>query len=225
MTGTIRPPLQERARRSLHRILDATTVLLAERSFDEISIDEIVERAGYTKGAFYHRFDGKADLLRHLIRRLTDGALEAWADFLAPEAWEGKGLAPLVEAMIRRLVAIYTRSGNVMRAFAYEVHWGNDPELRAIAAELNGRVSAAFLDRVVERSEQLAPAVRDDPEGAIRYWLAALTATLQATLLWPDDSFGAPTPKEAVEERVVSLLAPYLVADWPTRGTADTALP
>lgn len=83
--STLRAPLQDRARRSLHRMLDATTELLADRPFDEISVDEIVERAGYSKGAFYHRFDSKADLLRHLIRQLTEGALKAWDEFLAPE--------------------------------------------------------------------------------------------------------------------------------------------
>lgn len=211
----VRPPLQHRARRSLHRMLDATTELLAERPFDEITVDEIVGRAGYTKGAFYHRFDSKADLLRHLIERLTDGALEAWDGFLAPGAWEGKGLSELVEAMVRRLVAIYTRSGNVMCAFSYEVQWGDDDEIRALAAHLNRHVAAAFLDRVRERSDELTTHARADPEAAVRYWLTTVAATLRATLLWPDPSFGPPASPTEVEDRVLRMMVPYLVEGSP----------
>jgi AcrR family transcriptional regulator len=218
----VRPPVQDRARRGLHRLLEATAELLADRSFDEITVDEIVERAGYTKGAFYHRFESKADLLRHLIRRLTAGALEAWDRFLAPSAWEGASLAEVSEALVRRLVAVYVRSGNVMRAFIHEVQWGADAEFRASAAHLNERIRAGVVLLVRERAEQLTAHAREDPDAAVAFWLGSLAAALQSSLLWPQPGLHAPAAPSVLEQRVLRLMVPYLVAGW-TPGPADGA--
>lgn len=206
----IEPPKQDRSRRSYNRILEATAELLAERSFDDITVDEIVERAGYTKGAFYHRFDSKATLLRHLIARLTTGAVAAWNEFLDPAAWEDASLAEILEAYVHRLVAIYSRSTHLMRAFAWEARWGDDDVIRGTADELNRHVLRRFLDLVGPRREELDPSVRADPEDAIRFWNTTLTAMLQATYLWPYPAL-APDPDPAtVEARAVRLLVPYL---------------
>ena len=45
------------------RLLRAATTLFAEHGFDGTSVQEIVEAAGVTKGAMYHYFASKEDLL------------------------------------------------------------------------------------------------------------------------------------------------------------------
>lgn len=193
-------------------MLEAATELLADRPFDEITIDQIAERAGYTKGAFYARFDSKAALLRHLVARLTDGALEAWAAFLEPESWHDATLAEVVEAFVRRMVAIYTRSGNIMRVIDREVRLGGDPAVRAIVDRLNGEVTEGFVRLVRSRSGELPPGLRGDPRDACEYWLMALVAVLRSGLLEPGGDLRAGSPAD-VAERTVDLMVPYL-----TRG-------
>ena len=207
----VAPPKQARSRRSYHRMLEATAELLAERPFDDITVDEIVERAGYTKGAFYARFDSKQALLRHLVARLTDGALEAWETFLDPDRWAEVPLADILEAFVRRMVAIYTRSGNLMRAVDREVQLGGDDAVRAIMERLNGQVADGFLRLVASRREETAEAVRHDLEGACRYWLAAVVAVLRAGFLRPTEGLGRVAPDQ-VEARTIRLLVPYLAA-------------
>lgn len=208
----VEPPQQARSRRSYHRMLEAAAELLADRPFDHITIDEIVERAGYTKGAFYARFNSKAALLRHLVARLTDGALDAWGEFLDLDRWRGVSVREIVEAFVRRMVGIYTRSGHVMRLIDREVRLGGDEAVRARVARLNDGVAAGFIRLMESRRGQLPPGVRRDVEGAVRYWLMALAAVLRGGLLRSGEGLDGGDPEE-VADRTLRLMVPFLIED------------
>jgi AcrR family transcriptional regulator len=47
----------------------AAEELLVERSYSEVSMNEIAEAAGVTKGALYHHFDSKEELYLAMMRR------------------------------------------------------------------------------------------------------------------------------------------------------------
>jgi AcrR family transcriptional regulator len=55
------------------RLLAAASRLFAERGFALTSVQEIVERAGVTKGAMYHYYASKDDLLQQIYTRLLAG--------------------------------------------------------------------------------------------------------------------------------------------------------
>ncbi|WP_197022403.1 TetR/AcrR family transcriptional regulator [Saccharomonospora piscinae] len=52
------------------RLLSAATRLFAEHGFDRTSVSRIVEAAGVTKGAMYHYFRSKDDLLHEIYARV-----------------------------------------------------------------------------------------------------------------------------------------------------------
>ncbi|TYB67631.1 TetR/AcrR family transcriptional regulator [Nonomuraea sp. PA05] len=52
------------------RLLAEATRLFAERGFESTSVQEIVVAAGVTKGAMYHYFDSKDDLLHEIYARV-----------------------------------------------------------------------------------------------------------------------------------------------------------
>ncbi|GAA3730273.1 TetR/AcrR family transcriptional regulator [Salinactinospora qingdaonensis] len=52
------------------RLLSAATQLFAERGFERTSVQELVERAGVTKGAMYHYYASKDDLLFAIYERV-----------------------------------------------------------------------------------------------------------------------------------------------------------
>lgn len=60
-------PVAHQARRD--RFLDAAERLLRQKGFDAMSIGEVIAEAGASKGAFYHYFDSKLDLLEAMMRR------------------------------------------------------------------------------------------------------------------------------------------------------------
>ena len=51
-------------------ILDAASALLAERPYDEVSIEDIASAAGVTRGLVHHYFGGRNELYIALLERL-----------------------------------------------------------------------------------------------------------------------------------------------------------
>lgn len=71
------------------RLLATATRLFAERGYDRTSVQEIVAAAGVTKGALYHYFGSKDDLLHEVyarVLRLQQERLDAFAEQDAPVA-------------------------------------------------------------------------------------------------------------------------------------------
>lgn len=78
--------------------VDVAQRLILARGYDQVSVQDVIEATGASKGAFYHYFPSKAALLTAVIDRLVDGgmarfgsavfdegrtALEKFAAFLA----------------------------------------------------------------------------------------------------------------------------------------------
>ncbi|MFF2813050.1 TetR/AcrR family transcriptional regulator [Streptomyces sp. NPDC058000] len=79
--GTAKPVAQ--------RLLATATRLFAEQGYDRTSVQEIVDAAGVTKGALYHYFGSKEDLLHEVygrVLRLQQERLDRFADADAPVA-------------------------------------------------------------------------------------------------------------------------------------------
>ena len=49
--------------------------LLIEKGWDQVSIQEVIESVGASKGAFYHYFDSKSALLEAAVESMSDTAL------------------------------------------------------------------------------------------------------------------------------------------------------
>jgi AcrR family transcriptional regulator len=64
----------ENTRRSL---IASALRLFERRGFDRTSVQEIADHARLTKGAFYHHFESKDDLLRHLHEEYLEAQLAA----------------------------------------------------------------------------------------------------------------------------------------------------
>lgn len=72
------------------RLMDAAQVVFTERGVAAASVEDIVEAAGYTRGAFYSNFESKNALFLALLRRDHDkvmgGLREIFDDDDAPTA-------------------------------------------------------------------------------------------------------------------------------------------
>ncbi len=58
------------------RLLEGALEVLAERGFHGASVEEICDRAGFTRGAFYSNFASKDELVLALFQASTDRLLE-----------------------------------------------------------------------------------------------------------------------------------------------------
>ncbi|ADB35802.1 transcriptional regulator, TetR family [Kribbella flavida DSM 17836] len=67
-----RIPRAESQARTRARLLTAAAELFAERGVNGASVEQIAERAGYTRGAFYGNFTGKPALVAALLEHRTE---------------------------------------------------------------------------------------------------------------------------------------------------------
>lgn len=81
------------------RVVDAAAAVFAERGYEGTRVQDVARRAGLTTGAIYAHFDGKADLLTHVV--CTLGAREL-SGFVAEHASPGELLGSLGERLVDR---------------------------------------------------------------------------------------------------------------------------
>jgi AcrR family transcriptional regulator len=66
----------ERAEATRNALMAAARRLFTEKGYDSVSAEEIVREAGVTRGALYHHFGGKRDLLEAVYERLEAESTE-----------------------------------------------------------------------------------------------------------------------------------------------------
>jgi AcrR family transcriptional regulator len=64
-----RPRRQRRPDERPNELLEAALAVFSERGYHDASLDDVAAAAGVTKGAIYHYFDTKAELLLHAIEQ------------------------------------------------------------------------------------------------------------------------------------------------------------
>jgi TetR/AcrR family transcriptional repressor of nem operon len=121
------------------RILDAAQAMILDHGFAGVSVDQLIQSLGLTKGAFFHHFKNKNDLARSLIRRYADEGMQFFSDSLA----RAKKLSndPLQQLLI--IIGLYEEMfedltepypGCLLASYVYELQQF-DEETRAIINE------------------------------------------------------------------------------------------
>jgi len=75
--------LDRRVVRTRRALQDALIQLILERSYDNVTIEEITERANLGRTTFYLHFKDKEDLLLHVIDTICDDFIEEQKTFLS----------------------------------------------------------------------------------------------------------------------------------------------
>ncbi|MCD6014931.1 MAG: transcriptional regulator, TetR family [Solirubrobacterales bacterium] len=85
-TGSQKRTQAERSEATRAALLKVARRLFAERGYAGVGTEEIVREAGVTRGALYHHFDGKRDLLRAVYEQLESEIAEDLAERAVPGA-------------------------------------------------------------------------------------------------------------------------------------------
>ncbi len=149
------------------RVLDAAREVFAEKGVFGGSVEEICERAGFTRGAFYSNFADKDDALRALVER-EQGRLLAHLDASLDAVDEAIEAAPDLESVLHSIVDRILRSVPVDRQLMLitselEIHAIRRPDMPRRLLDVNARFReriGGYISSAMERHgrELLVPA-------------------------------------------------------------------
>jgi AcrR family transcriptional regulator len=128
------------------RLLEAGAAVFAERGFYGASVEEIAERAGFTRGAFYSNFESKEDLFLAILDVQIERDTGALADALGAGGGPNAFLEVLQRQSQRRSEA---REWTLLWA-EFWLHVMRHPELAPKLAARQLAVRTAIA-RLVER--------------------------------------------------------------------------
>jgi TetR/AcrR family transcriptional regulator, ethionamide resistance regulator len=125
-------------------IVEAAEVLLREKPFRELTVDDLMRRTGLSRPSFYVYFRDRHDLVLKVVEHIG-GEL-----FAMSERWyEGTGDGPaLVRDAIDGVVGVFAEHGPVLRALADAA--SDDPRVEAAYLELIQR----FVDATARHIDQ-----------------------------------------------------------------------
>ena len=150
----VRAPQQTRSQKTLDRILDASERLLAKKTFEEISVSEIVKKARSSIGSFYARFPDKDTLLLVLQERFyVESRLTAEAT-LKPELWADVPLTTIVPSVVSFMVETYGERIGLRRALLARMV--TDDRFRRPATELSKEVCRLLSELLYTRRREIA---------------------------------------------------------------------
>jgi AcrR family transcriptional regulator len=154
----VRPPLQERSRRTLNALLDGLDRLLRDRPFESITVLDLAREAKVSTGAFYARFASKDDLLPELYSRFQDSLRETTDHDLDPASWAALSPLERLERLAGFLCDTYQRRSWLLRAVTIHSRRRYSPTSRG---EPTPPAQVEWLRRIGDCLE-VDPALRDD---------------------------------------------------------------
>jgi AcrR family transcriptional regulator len=191
--GTRRYSMRARAdaaQRLSEQILDATLELWLERSYDEITLQQIAERAGASLSTVLRRFGSKEGVVEAIIATDRYGEMQARAAVAAGD----------VDAAVRAIVEGYERAGDaVLRNLALE------HRMPAVAewVELGRRRHREWIERVFAA---WLPARRDRDYRRLRSQLIVATDLYTWKILRRDQGLSRQETERAMRELVGRLI-------------------
>jgi len=112
-----RPSLRERRKQQTREhLLAAATDVIAERGFQDASIEEIVRAAGTSRATLYAYFPSKEHILRELLAQMWVEAQQGWAAFGQLPDWSSETLAGWLRGVVAEFETLAPRNFAVIQA-------------------------------------------------------------------------------------------------------------
>ncbi|BBX17606.1 TetR family transcriptional regulator [Mycolicibacterium duvalii] len=192
---------RSRGDRQRDAIVAAVRELLEERSFAELSVSAISERAGVARSGFYFYFESKYAVLAVILDDARDELTELTHDFAPREP--GETPSEFATRMVGSAAKVYASNNPVMQACA--VARNTDAQIRTMMDDFGDKI----IDRIValvQQDEGARPITGDLPA-----LIRTLAATTTMTLLHDSSFIGRDTDIARAVEIVERL---WLYALW-----------
>ena len=163
---------RSRGDRQRDAIVAAVRELLHERSFADLSVSTISERAGVARSGFYFYFDSKYAVLAVILADASE-LLDSLTHHFAPRE-PGETPAAFAKRMVGSAAAVYANDDPVLKACA--VARNTDAQIR----EMMDDFYDGIIDKLIALLEQDSEAtpISDDLPALVRTLAATTTMTL-----------------------------------------------
>ncbi|GGV04892.1 TetR family transcriptional regulator [Streptomyces filipinensis] len=165
------------------RLLDAAFQVFAAKGFGHVSIEELCEAAGFSRGAFYSNFATLDALFFALYQERAELIAAQVAEALAQD---GTGLD--VPAAVDRVTEVLLLDVDwLLVKTDFLVHAARDPQVARALLDHRARLREAIADRLFRaRGHTGLPAVLGDVDGAAHAVVAAYDGVTVQLLLDKD---------------------------------------
>jgi AcrR family transcriptional regulator len=141
----VRVPNTERSSRTRHKIQKAAVDRFYRDGFARTTVDDIVVEAGVTKGAFYHHFRSKNEVLARIQEDLLNQQLERFEQVIRSHDTASDRLMALVATIIR--TAVEDRAAVTVWSREHE---NLEPDHSTPILALRERLDAVVADTIAE---------------------------------------------------------------------------
>ncbi|GAA0573997.1 TetR/AcrR family transcriptional regulator [Kribbella sandramycini] len=178
----MQPPKRSRTA-TRARLLEGALDVFAERGFAGASVEDICDRAGFTRGAFYSNFASKDELVLALFQATTDRLLEQ-IEALLPELASQPGT--LLDAVLGLLdeTAPDQRQWHLIST-EFTLHALRNPEAARALNEQRAMFRASLTRLVAEISATSGVRFSVPPEQFVRLVIALHEGARSQSLLEP----------------------------------------
>jgi AcrR family transcriptional regulator len=146
-------------------ILDAAQRLFMSRGYDATTVNDLITVVGISKGAFYHHFSSKDDVLHALVWRMAEQGLAAVLPLL-----EREDLTPLekLKAFFNEGQQYKKENFAALRSITKVLFREENLRLRLRSAEQMTEIIVPHLGRVLEEGSKQGEFEIEDPEETAR---------------------------------------------------------
>jgi AcrR family transcriptional regulator len=225
-TGHVRKRLtrQESRAATRARLIESAGKVFAERGFYGASVEEITERAGFSRGAFYSNFTSREELFLAVIDTHLDAEVRALAEASEREASSPGALLEFLESRAVRRSA----EGRQLTLLWSEfwLHVIRHPELAPKLAARQRAGRAAIARVIAGQCDLFGFAPPGPPEHMAAVMMAVDDGLVMQEFLDPE------AVPDDLRARAAVLFFRGMAAEWaertaatehPARNTADTA--
>jgi AcrR family transcriptional regulator len=196
------PPVQSRPKRAdvRARILTSAQQSFLENGYQRTNLGEVAARAGFSKGAVYSNFGGKAELFAAVINEQTGAATEAVlasADQLVAAVRDPDGIDDLAAALTQQIVE-HQSTHSLLAEFRSLA--AGDPGLATMYGRMRQDQRQQLLDDLRQRAAELGLDVSFDPASA------TLLLTVAQSLAIEHAASREAMPPELIKETLVTAI-------------------
>lgn len=154
--------------------IDVAQRLILSQGYESFSIQDVIDAVGASKGAFYHYFGSKADLLEALVERMADGVEHSWSEVLSRP---GLSAAERLEGLFA--VTAQYKNARKELALALLEAWLSDRNtiLRERLRELVARRMTPALVTILQQGLDDGDFTAADPDATARVIVALIQGT------------------------------------------------